>query len=73
MTLRQGRRAVLCAIMCTAAGPAVRAQAPAFPSRPIRIIPFGTAGGPIETLARAYGERMTQRWGQPVLSPALLS
>ncbi|HEX2545684.1 MAG TPA: tripartite tricarboxylate transporter substrate binding protein [Ramlibacter sp.] len=38
-----------------------------FPSRPVRIVPFGTAGGPIDTLARVYGERLSARWGQPVL------
>ena len=47
-----------------------RAQTEAFPSRPIRIVPFGTAGGPIDTLARAYGERLQQRWGQPVIIDA---
>lgn len=38
-----------------------------FPARPVRIVPFGTAGGPIDTLARVYGERLSTRWGQPVL------
>ncbi len=38
-----------------------------FPGRPIRIVPFGTAGGPIDTLARVYGERLQQRWGQSVI------
>ncbi|MGV3571608.1 MAG: Bug family tripartite tricarboxylate transporter substrate binding protein [Ramlibacter sp.] len=38
----------------------------AFPSRPVRIVPFGTAGGPIDTLARIYGEKLSARWGQPV-------
>ena len=70
MTQRKRRRAFLGALTCMATGPAIRAQAPAFPNRPLRIIPFGTAGGPIETLARAYGERMTQRWGQPVIIEA---
>lgn len=39
----------------------------AFPSRPVRIVPFGTAGGPIDTLARIYGEKLSARWGQPVV------
>ena len=47
------------------------AQAPpSFPSRVIRIVPFGTAGGPIDTLARIYGEKLQQRWGQPVIVDA---
>ena len=47
-----------------------RGQAPAFPSRTIRIVPFGTGGGPIDTLARVYGDKLTARWGQPVVVDA---
>lgn len=50
-------------------GRAVAQEAP-FPSRPIRVVPFGTAGGPIDIIARLYGERLTQRWGQQVLVDA---
>ena len=46
--------------------PRLWAQAPPFPNRPIRIVPFGTAGGPIDVLARVYGEKLQQRWGQSV-------
>jgi tripartite-type tricarboxylate transporter receptor subunit TctC len=49
-----------------AAGP-VPAQTPAFPAKPIRIVPFGTGGGPIDTLARAYADKLSARWGQPVV------
>lgn len=44
-----------------------RAQNPAFPSRPVRIVPFGTSGGPIDTLARVYGDKLAARWGQPAV------
>ena len=44
--------------------------APAFPAKVIRIVPFGTAGGPIDTLARAYGDKLQQRWGQSVIVDA---
>lgn len=43
------------------------ALAPSFPNKPIRIIPFGEAGGPPDVLARVFGERMTRSWGQPVV------
>lgn len=43
-----------------------RAQG-AFPSRTLRIVPFGTAGGPIDALARAYAEKLQKRWGQSVI------
>ena len=52
-------------------GAAARAQGAAdFPSKPLRVVPFGTAGGPIDTLARVYGERMKALWGQPVIVDA---
>lgn len=56
-----------------AAGAAASAAAlpgwaqPGFPSRPVRIVPFGTAGGPIDTLARVYADKLSARWGQPVI------
>jgi tripartite-type tricarboxylate transporter receptor subunit TctC len=43
---------------------------PPFPSRVIRIVPFGTAGGPIDALARVYAEKLQQRWGQSVIVDA---
>jgi len=66
-----GRREFLAgaaAALAAAAAPAW-AQAP-FPSRVIRIVPFGTAGGPIDTLARVYGDKLAARWGQPVVVDA---
>jgi tripartite-type tricarboxylate transporter receptor subunit TctC len=33
-------------------------------------VPFGTAGGPIDALARAYGEKLQQRWGQSIIVDA---
>ena len=47
-----------------------RAQPAPYPNKPIRIVPFGTAGGPIDTIARLYGERITQRLGQTVVVDA---
>ena len=45
------------------------AQSPAdsYPNKPIRIIvPFGP-GGSVDILARAVGQKMTEKWGQPVV------
>jgi len=68
-----GRRAILAGGLALAASPLL-AQAPAapaaFPSKVIRIVPFGTAGGPIDTLARAYADKLQQRWGQSVIVDA---
>ena len=61
------RRSVLAALATAAFGTSRLAHAQAFPARPIRIVPFGTAGGPIDTLARLYGDKLKARWGQPVI------
>ena len=50
-----------------AARPLLAQTAAAFPNKVIRIVPFGTAGGPIDVLARVYGEKLQQRWGQSVI------
>ena len=65
MTTRRDLLAGGAALLAAAALPA-RAQG-SFPSRPIRIVPFGTAGGPIDTLARVYGDKLAARWGQPTV------
>lgn len=63
------RRSVIAALAVLAAAP-LRAQNAPFPSRMIRIVPFGTAGGPIDTIARAYAEKLQARWGQTVIVEA---
>lgn len=63
------RRHVAAGLALLAAAP-LRAQHAGFPNRVIRIVPFGTAGGPIDTLARAYGEKLQTRWGQSIIVDA---
>lgn len=67
------RRTVLAAALAGGSAPflhpVARAQS-GFPNRLVRIVPFGTAGGPIDTLARAYAERLQARWGQPFIVEA---
>ena len=60
------RRTLLCTLGAMVAAPS-RAQTTGFPNRPIKIVPFGTAGGPIDTLARIYGDKLQQRWGQAIV------
>lgn len=38
-----------------------------FPSRPVRIVVPFTAGGPTDVLARMLGERLSEKWKQPVV------
>ena len=63
--------AALAAGVASLATPPLLAQTgTAFPARVIRIVPFGTAGGPIDVLARVYGEKLQQRWNQSVIVDA---
>ncbi len=58
------RRAVIAAIVAFgSAGPA----GAAYPERPIRIVALNPPGGVSDTLARAVGERLAERWGQGVV------
>lgn len=38
-----------------------------YPSKPIKIIVPFSAGGSMDTLARLFGEKLKQAWGQPVI------
>src|SRR5215831_58527 len=44
-----------------------RAQEPAYPIRPIRVIVPFPAGGAADALPRIIGERLAAKWGQPVV------
>ena len=61
------RRTLLTALGALTSSPLWAQGAPSFPHRPIKVVPFGTAGGPIDTLARIYGDKLQQRWGQPIV------
>ncbi len=58
-------RLCLPAIITLFAGAALAQQK--FPAKPIRIIVAFTAGGTPDTLARVIGQKMSERWGQPVI------
>jgi tripartite-type tricarboxylate transporter receptor subunit TctC len=64
------RRTFVAGMAALASSPLMAQTPPPFPSRAIRIVPFGTAGGPIDTLARAYADKLQARWGQPVIVDA---
>ena len=51
----------------TAATPTTHAQAQSWPQRPVRLlVPFG-AGSATDITARLFADRLSQRWGQPVV------
>ena len=52
--------------LLAAVAPAL-AAAQAYPARPVHIINPFTAGGPIDLLARAVGQKLHEAWGQPVV------
>ena len=55
---------LLCALLLAA--PVVHAQN--YPSKPIRWIVPSSAGGGNDYLARLFGAKMTEHWGQQVLA-----
>ena len=59
---------LLCAALLVGTGCAVQlAQAQSFPSKPVRVVtPFPAGSGP-EVALRLVADRLSKRWGQPVI------
>ena len=43
------------------------AQSPAWPSKPVRVVVPAPPGSSLDVVARLLGERLKERWGQPVM------
>ena len=66
--MRPFNAATVTAILALAFAFGPGAQAQSYPDRPIRIVVPYPAGGGIDLIARAIGNQLTQRWGQPVIA-----
>ncbi len=58
----------LLAVIVAGAASAAFAQAPAYPSKPIRIVIALAPGGGVDTTGRFVGAKLSQAWGQPVVA-----
>jgi tripartite-type tricarboxylate transporter receptor subunit TctC len=54
-------------IITAGATPLAIAAGEAYPSRPIRLVVPFPPGGPLDVVARAIGQKLTDAWGQPVI------
>ncbi len=52
---------------CLCAAAIGQNPAAGYPDKPIRIIVPFAAGGMVDSVARSYGQKLTEAWGQPVL------
>jgi len=59
--------AVIASLGVLLAGSADAQQASDYPNRPIKIIVTVPAGGGVDTVTRIIGEKLRQKWGQPVV------
>lgn len=66
--MRHTRRALLATVPLGLGLPAIaRAQAPAFPDRPVTIVAGAAAGGPTDVITRIVAEAMAKHLPQPVV------
>jgi tripartite-type tricarboxylate transporter receptor subunit TctC len=61
------RRILLCLAVVALGQFAIPAAAQPYPSKPVRMIVPWAAGGTTDILGRILGQKMSEKWGQPVL------
>ena len=63
--MRQPMRPLRYAFASLLLATSANAYAQGFPSKPIKVIVPYSAGGVVDVIARAVGDRMTQTWASP--------
>jgi len=63
----RARRACAAALLCAGLVLAAAVHAQAWPSRAVRVIVPFPPGGPADVMGRTYAEKLSARWGQPVV------
>src|SRR5687767_16027687 len=56
-----------CLLAALALAPVTVAAQDAYPSRPVRIVVPYPAGGVADLLPRTVGQKLSEKWGQPVV------
>ena len=64
MTL-SSRRRLLAALSLLGLALAAPARAQSWPQKPVRFIVPQTPGGATDVFARHFGQRLSEKWGQP--------
>jgi tripartite-type tricarboxylate transporter receptor subunit TctC len=57
----------LALLLLSASGTRAQESASAFPSQPIRVVIPAAAGGTLDVIARLVGQKLSERFGQPVV------
>src|SRR3954470_12034447 len=60
-----GRAGLLVVMVAFALASPARAEAPNYPSRPVKIIVSAPPGGGVDIVARVIADRLAKLWGQP--------
>ncbi len=66
-TVRSLRRALAVAAAAAWLAPAAHAQAPAWPTKPVRLVVSFAPGGSVDSTARLLSTALSDRWKQPVV------